>query len=268
MSPSTGLPADPSPTGTPALTTASAASTPSTTDTVAAAVAPPDPPTDVPPTATVPSFPPVRAGGLLGHRLRTGLRRARRTAAAGLGAAAVLLVALGPPGGGDRPGAGDEGRLAEAGDRAVAVGAAGSVADASAEAGDGRPPDDALVRAPVRLADPGVVRLLKPGDRVDVLAGPAPESAGADASAATGAADVLASRARVVAVPDPGVPDKEGDVPSGAAAWDGVAGGPAGGVAPTLAGSGALVVLSVPRSIAAHLVGRAAEGSPLAVTLW
>ncbi|MBD3933308.1 hypothetical protein IF129_17340 [Streptomyces chumphonensis] len=235
-------------------------------------MAPPDPPTDVPPTATVPSFPPVRAGGLLRHRLRTGLRRARRTAAAGLGAAAVLLVALGPPGGDDRPRAGDGGRPSDAGDRAVAVGAAGSVAGASAEAGDGRPPDDALVRAPVRLADPGVVRLLKPGDRVDVLAGPAPESPGADASAATGSADVLATRARVVAVPDPGVPDSEGSatpsVPGGALAWDGVAEGAAGGVAPTLAGSGALVVLSVPRSIAAHLVGRAAEGSPLAVTLW
>ncbi|WP_340560766.1 hypothetical protein [Streptomyces sp. GSL17-111] len=277
MSSSAALSADPSATDPSATTTASVASTASATTTVAAAVPPPDPPTDVPPTAAVPSFPPVRAGGLLRHRLRAGLRRARRTAAVGLGVAAVLLVALGPPGAHDRPRAGGGGPPSDDGDRAVAVGAAGSVPGASAGGDDGRPPDDALVRAPVRLADPGVVRLLKPGDRVDVLAGPAPEPPGG-VTAATGAADVLASRARVVAVPEPGVPGEArdvaggdvagGDLAGGAVASGAASGGVAGGVAQTIAGDGALVVLSVPRSIAAHLVGRAAEGSPLAVTLW
>jgi hypothetical protein len=46
--------------------------------------------------------------------------------------------------------------------------------------------DPALVRAPVRIADAGVVELLRPGDRVDVLA----------------AARVVASGARVVTVPE------------------------------------------------------------------
>jgi hypothetical protein len=99
-----------------------------------------------------------------------------------------------------------------------------------------------LVKAPVRIADAAVVRLLRPGDRVDVLA----------------AARVVASAVTVVAVPPPQsdlsdqvAPDGSGLPPSGA---------DAGGA------GGALVVLAVSRHTAATLSGAAAS-SPLAVTL-
>jgi hypothetical protein len=90
-----------------------------------------------------------------------------------------------------------------------------------------------LVTAPVRIADAAAARLLHPGDRVDVIA--------ADASGAAGAASprVVAAGARVVKVPGTG-----GDA----------------------AESGALVLLSVPRPIAAELAG-AGAASRLAVTL-
>ncbi|MEU6820513.1 RcpC/CpaB family pilus assembly protein [Streptomyces atriruber] len=90
----------------------------------------------------------------------------------------------------------------------------------------------AAVTAPVRIADADTVRLLRPGDRVDVIA--------ADGSPAGGAEPrVVASGARVSAVPEPGE-------------------GPAE--------SGALVVLSVPRDTAARLAGAGASAR-LAVTL-
>lgn len=91
-----------------------------------------------------------------------------------------------------------------------------------------------LVSAPVRIADAATVRLLRPGDRVDVIAG---GGAGADAR-------VVAKGARVAAVPR--------------TAADGFAG--------DLAEGGALVVLSVPRSTAASLAG-AGISARLAVTL-
>ncbi|WP_251055454.1 hypothetical protein, partial [Streptomyces sp. ISL-66] len=85
-----------------------------------------------------------------------------------------------------------------------------------------------MVSAPVRIADAGTVRLLRPGDRVDVVA-----------AERTGAPRVVAAGARVAEVPDPekGVGD-----------------------------GGALVVLSVPRETARALVG-AGTVSRLAVTL-
>lgn len=87
------------------------------------------------------------------------------------------------------------------------------------------------VTAPVRIADGATVRLLRPGDRVDVIA--AEETAtGADAR-------VVARGARVTKVPAP---------------LDGATEG------------GALVVLSVPRSTAASLAGASATAR-LAVTL-
>jgi hypothetical protein len=83
----------------------------------------------------------------------------------------------------------------------------------------------------VRIADAAAVRLLRPGDRVDVLAG----------------ARVVAAGAPVLSVPDvPGVP--------GAGAGDG-------------SGEGALVVLSVPRETARTLAGAATATTPLAVTI-
>lgn len=96
-----------------------------------------------------------------------------------------------------------------------------------------RKASDTVVRAPIRIADAAVARLLHPGDRVDVLA----------------AAHVVASAAKVVAVPreTPGQPPTE-------LAHDGSAPG------------GALIVLSVTRRTAAVLSG-AAAASPLGVAL-
>lgn len=87
------------------------------------------------------------------------------------------------------------------------------------------------VSAPVRIADGATVRLLRPGDRVDVIA--------AEDAATGGDARVVARGARVTKVPEP---------------LDGVTEG------------GALVVLSVPRSTAARLAG-ASTTARLAVTL-
>jgi hypothetical protein len=89
-----------------------------------------------------------------------------------------------------------------------------------------------VVRAPVRIADAAVVRLLRPGDRVDVLAG----------------ARVLARSVPVVGVPE---------------AANGTADQPRDGLAPD---GGALIVLAVPRPTAAALNGAAAD-SPLGVVL-
>ncbi len=72
-----------------------------------------------------------------------------------------------------------------------------------------------MVAAPVRIADAATVRLLRSGDRVDVIA-----------SDGRGQGRVVAAGARVSAVPD------------------------SGGTEP-----GALVVLSVPRPTAARLAG-------------
>lgn len=87
------------------------------------------------------------------------------------------------------------------------------------------------VTAPVRIADAASVRLLQPGDRVDVVA--------AEDASAGGVARVLARGVRVTDVPEP----LEG-----------------------AAESGALVVLSAPRATAARLVGASATAR-LAVTL-
>ncbi|MFD3565716.1 hypothetical protein [Streptomyces sp. NPDC058667] len=89
------------------------------------------------------------------------------------------------------------------------------------------------VSAPVRIADAATVRLLRPGDQVDVIAAPN-SPLGTD-----GAARVVARGARVAQVPDPGEGSSDG---------------------------GALVVLSVPRSTAAELAG-AGVTSRLAVTV-
>ncbi|MFH9398928.1 RcpC/CpaB family pilus assembly protein [Streptomyces sp. NPDC017638] len=166
--------------------------------------------TDVPATCEVPSFDPVRVRGGR-YRLHRLVRHRRPALAAGLAVTAAALVAAGPrtgpePHGPQRP-------------RGHPV------------AGPLRPhPAAELVTAPVRIADAATVRLLRPGDRVDVIAAQ-------DASA--GGARVLARGVRVTAVPEP----------------------PAG-----TAESGALVVLSVPRATAARLVGASATAR-LAVTL-
>jgi Flp pilus assembly protein CpaB len=93
------------------------------------------------------------------------------------------------------------------------------------------------VTVPVRLADAATVRLLRPGDRVDVIAAQDP--------AVGGPAHVVASGARVARLPEP----VDGPVESGEGA------------------SGALVALSVPPSTAARLAGAGATAR-LAVALW
>ena len=122
--------------------------------------------------------------------------------AAGLAVTAAALVAAGP--------GGPEGALGHPGTDAHATPAAGQVRE--------RHPVD-TVTAPVRVADAATVRLLRPGDRVDVIA--------ADGG---GEARIVAAGARVTRVPD---------------------------VDPTE--SGALLVLSVPRPTAARLAGAGAS---------
>ncbi len=111
-----------------------------------------------------------------------------------------------------------------------------------------------LVAAPVRIADGATVRLLRPGDQVDVIA--AEES---------GTARVVASGARVTKVPH--VPSDAGPVPSSGNGFDFESdSGDRFGAGHTPASGGTLVVLSVPRETAARLAG-AGVTARLAVTL-
>ncbi len=166
--------------------------------------------TDAPPTCEVPHFAPVRVGGA--HRqLHRLVRHRRRAVAAGLAVTAAALVAAGPT-----PGAG-----AQDAQRARGHPATEPVRERHGTR---------MVAAPVRIADAATVRLLEPGDRVDVVA------AGAGGA---GDASVLARGVRVTRVPEP---------------------------VDEAAAGGALVVVSVPRATAHRLVGAGAR-SPLAVTL-
>ena len=97
----------------------------------------------------------------------------------------------------------------------------------------GEPDRASAVSAPVRIADAASVRLLHPGDRVDVIAG----------EAGTRRARVVARDVRVDRVP------RSVETGPGGAAED-----------------GALVVLRVPRGTATALAGAGAAGR-LAVTL-
>ncbi|MFF0425932.1 hypothetical protein ACFYUJ_16170 [Streptomyces sp. NPDC004520] len=160
----------------------------------------------VPAPCTVPPFEPLRVRGAR-HRLRRALRRGRR--------APALLLAL------------TAGALAVANTGPVFSGAEPLPARA-------RPPAAVpLVSAPVRIADAATVRLLRPGDRVDVIAAPDSPLGG------EGGARVVATGARVAEVPRPDETRPDG---------------------------GALVVLSVPRPTAAALAG-AGVTSQLAVTV-
>ncbi|MET9078746.1 hypothetical protein [Streptomyces sp. NPDC004232] len=167
--------------------------------------------TDAPATCEVPQFPPVWVRGGR-YQLQRLVRHRRRAIAAGLAVTAAALVAAGPrtataPHGAEQP----RGHPVTAPVR--------------------RHAPVEVVTAPVRIADAATVRLLRPGDRVDVIA--------AEDPSAGGVARVLARGVRVTRVPEP------------------LDGG---------AESGALVVLSVPRTTAARLVGASATAR-LAVTL-
>ncbi|MFF5146137.1 hypothetical protein ACFY6U_41580 [Streptomyces sp. NPDC013157] len=169
--------------------------------------------TDAPATCEVPYFEPVRVRGGR-YRLDRLLRHRGRALAAGLAVTAAALVAAGPrtaldPLRAERP----------RGHPAV-----------TQPVRRHAPPVD-MVTAPVRIADAATVRLLRPGDRVDVIAAGDP--------AAGGEARVIARGVRVTKLPEP---------------------------VDAAAESGALVVLSVPRTTAAQLVGASATAR-LAVTL-
>ncbi|WP_371917057.1 hypothetical protein [Streptomyces sp. IMTB 2501] len=146
------------------------------------------------------------------YQLQRLVRHRRRAIAAGLAVTAAALVAAGPHTA-PEPHRAEQARghpVTEQARRHAAV---------------------ETVTAPVRIADAAAVQLLRPGDRVDVIA--------AEDPSAGGVARVLARGVRVTKVPEP------------------VEGG---------AESGALVVLSVPRATAARLVGASATAR-LAVTL-
>ncbi|WP_308409618.1 hypothetical protein [Streptomyces sp. A3M-1-3] len=149
-------------------------------------------------------FAPLRVRGGA-HRLRRAVRRRRRAMAAGLAmAAAAMAAGSGPP--------------------------VSAAAEAAASPAGHRPAAVKRVSAPVRIADAATVRLLRPGDRVDVVA--ADSSPGGDSRAR-----VVAASARVAEVPRPDRAVEDG---------------------------GALVVLSVPRTTATALAG-AGVTSQLAV---
>ncbi|MBB5939816.1 hypothetical protein [Streptomyces zagrosensis] len=96
------------------------------------------------------------------------LRKRRRTAAIGLAAAAAATaaVAAGPAGDDHRPGRPASSAPASS-PAPPSSGASPPSASVGAERGRS---SDGLLAAPIRIADAEVVRLLRPGDRVDVLA--------------------------------------------------------------------------------------------------
>lgn len=172
-------------------------------------------PSFVPETCTVPQFAPLRVRGGR-FRLRRAVRRRRRAMAAGLAMTAAALAASG-----FREPLAQEPRAAAVTTRPVPT------------------PAPPLVSAPVRIADGETVRLLRPGDRVDVIAAPltpagVPPDGGPEAR-------VVARGARVTDVPR---------LNSGAGHSSG----------------GALLVLAVPRATATELAAAGAN-SRLAVTL-
>ncbi|MEI5099437.1 RcpC/CpaB family pilus assembly protein [Streptomyces sp. PmtG] len=171
-----------------------------------------------PPPCQVPHFSPLHVRGGR-QRLRRLARHRRRAMAAGLAMTAAALAASGPQGA----------ERARPQDSPTSVAAKGT--------GDGgervrRPPR--RVTAPVRIADAAMARLLRPGDRVDVVAAEDPALGGA------GTPRVVASGARVSEVPEA----TEGASSEG----------------------GALIVLSVPSATATRLAGASATAR-LAVTL-
>ncbi|CAL9447762.1 hypothetical protein SUDANB58_02387 [Streptomyces sp. enrichment culture] len=178
---------------------------------------------DAPPTREVPRFDPVRVrGGRYPlHRL---VRHRGRAVAACLAVTAAALVAAGPRDA-DRARGHPQGQASRP--------AHAQPATAPARERPVRPHGAVgTVTVPVRIADAATARLLRPGDRVDVIA--------AEDTAAGGGARVVAREARVTKVPE-------------------AADGPQD--------SGALVVLSVPRAAATRLAG-AGVTARLAVTLW
>ncbi|MBP2360813.1 Flp pilus assembly protein CpaB [Streptomyces clavifer] len=168
-----------------------------------------------PPPCGVPLFAPLRVRGGGGRRLRRVLRGQRRALAAGFALASAVLAV---------PGLVD----------ARGSGGGAVVTGSGAQPGPERQAVR-LVSAPVRIADAATVGLLRPGDRVDVIA----------AREGDGESRVVAKDVRVT------------EVPGGAAHAEAAFTEPDGGPGP---GGGALVVLSVERGTAAALAGAGASG--------
>ncbi|MFE6802944.1 RcpC/CpaB family pilus assembly protein [Streptomyces sp. NPDC057696] len=189
-------------------------------------------PFSTPPTCEVPHFAPLRVRGGRWRPRRAGRHR-RRAVAAGLAVTAAVLVAAGPSGAGS------------SGSGSTRTGSSGSESSGSGRERVRR--SVVTVSAPVRIADAAAVRLLRPGDRVDVVAAGAGAGAGDGQGSGGQGGRVVAAGARVSSVPD----SAESAESAGEAA----------------AAGGALVVLSVPRETAARLAGAGAT-SRLAVTLW
>ncbi|MFD5118914.1 RcpC/CpaB family pilus assembly protein [Streptomyces sp. NPDC058385] len=192
-------------------------------------------PFSTPPTCEVPHFAPLRVRAGRWRPRRAGRHR-RRAVAAGLAVTAAVLVAAGPSGAGST---GSE----SSGSASTGADSAGSESSGSGRERVRR--SVVTVSAPVRIADAAAVRLLRPGDRVDVVAAGA--GAGDGQGPGSQGGRVVAAGARVSSVPDSADSAES-----------------AGEVA---AAGGALVVLSVPRETAARLAGAGAT-SRLAVTLW
>ncbi|MFJ9640034.1 hypothetical protein [Streptomyces sp. NPDC101178] len=197
---------------------------------------PPRPP--APPLAPcgVGPFAPLRVRGGGAYRLRRMLRRQRRAiaAAVALAGAALATTGLGSAAAPDASAPGTA--VSGTGVSGTAVPGAELSGAGGTDTAAGRS-SEGLVSAPVRIADAATVRLLRPGDRVDVIA---VGEAGDDARA-------VARGVRVSHVP--GRADGDGGLRGGG---DGTAGM---GAAP----EGALVVLSVERSAAAALLGAGAS---------
>ncbi|MFD4276164.1 hypothetical protein R2B67_21405 [Streptomyces cyaneofuscatus] len=192
------------------------------------------PPAPPPAPCGVGPFAPLRVRGGGAYRLRRMLRRQRRAIAAGIALAGAALATTGL--GGAASGTAASGNAASDSAAVSGTPASGTAVSGTAT-GSGRP-SARLVSAPVRIADAATVRLLRPGDHVDVIA---VGEAGDDAR-------LVARGVRVSRVP-------------GRIADDGGHRGGGGGVIGTGgAPEGALVVLAVERSTATALLGAGASG--------
>ncbi|MFD3751470.1 hypothetical protein ACFWVT_14730 [Streptomyces cyaneofuscatus] len=192
------------------------------------------PPAPPPAPCGVGPFAPLRVRGGGAYRLRRMLRRQRRAIAAGIALAGAALATTGLGSAASGTAASGSGASDSA---AVSGTAVSGTAVSDTATGSGRP-SARLVSAPVRIADAATVRLLRPGDHVDVIA---VGEAGDDAR-------LVARGVRVARVP-------------GRIADDGGHRGGGGEVIGTgAAPEGALVMLSVERSTATTLLGAGASG--------
>ncbi|WP_345139013.1 RcpC/CpaB family pilus assembly protein [Streptomyces mexicanus] len=194
----------------------------------------------------MPLFDPVRVrGGRYG--LRRLARHRGRAVAAGLAVTAAALIAAAPGSTPDPPrGAPARGHPVQT--AGTPSGSTGGRGDQGGRNGYGGP----AVTVPVRLADAATARLLRPGDRVDVIA--------VDDPARGARARVVARGAQVRRVPRSGTGrGADTDVGSSLAPEPGLGG--ADGE------ENALVMLAVPRTGAVALA-QAGATARLAVILW